>query len=93
MTFPVVLAVFTILFFIYYRSQVEILASGQSFPLFAQTIVLSKQGRFIMACLVSLAVLGSALYIILSRAFPESAEKWAFGAVGTVLGFWLRPEK
>jgi len=39
---------------------------------------------------VTLAVLASALYVILSGGYQESEQKWAFGAVGTVVGFWLR---
>lgn len=38
---------------------------------------------------VSIAVLGAALYVILSDRFPDAQSKWAFGAVGTVLGYWL----
>jgi hypothetical protein len=43
-----------------------------------------------VAALVSFAVLASALYVILSARYDTSSEKWAFGAVGTILGYWLR---
>jgi hypothetical protein len=43
-----------------------------------------------MMVVVSLIVLCSALYIILSRKFDDSAEKWAFGMVGSIVGFWCR---
>ena len=46
-----------------------------------------------MAVFVSLIVLGSAVYIVLSKDYGEPSEKWAFGAIGTIVGFWLRPEK
>ena len=33
----------------------------------------------------------SALYMILSReTYPDAQLKWAFGAVGTVLGYWFK---
>ncbi len=48
--------------------------------------------KVLMIVVVSLTVLGSALYVILSNNYEEGAEKWAFGAAGTVIGFWLRPE-
>jgi hypothetical protein len=47
--------------------------------------------RVLMSVVVSVAVLASGLYIILSQAYGGAAEKWAFGTVGTVVGFWLKP--
>lgn len=49
--------------------------------------------RLGMAVIVSLVVLGSAIYMILSQNYGEASEKWGFGAIGTIIGFWLRPEK
>jgi hypothetical protein len=41
--------------------------------------------------IITLMVLGSALYIILAPGmYPDTQQKWASGAVGTILGFWLR---
>ena len=45
-----------------------------------------------MAILVSLIVVASALYMVLSQDFGTDAEKWAFGSVGTILGYWLSPD-
>ena len=39
---------------------------------------------------ISATVLLAALYIILSGAYPEDYNKWAFGIVGVVVGYWLR---
>lgn len=39
--------------------------------------------------LLSLLVLLSALYVILSKSYNSDSQKWAFGAVGTVLGYWF----
>jgi len=39
---------------------------------------------------VSVVVLIAALYIILSGGYPEDYNKWAFGIVGVVVGYWLR---
>ena len=49
--------------------------------------------RTIMMVVVSVLVLGSSLFIILSGHYDNENQKWAFGAVGTIVGFWLRPEK
>jgi hypothetical protein len=52
--------------------------------------------RLIMAIVVSIVILGAGLYVILATQggqpkYPEGTQKWAFGAVGSVLGFWLKP--
>ena len=46
--------------------------------------------RLIMQPLVSLTILVAALYIILSDRFSPQDKHWAYGAVGTVIGFWLK---
>lgn len=43
-----------------------------------------------MRVLVSLIVLSSALFIILRTGSSDAEQKWAFGVVGTILGYWLR---
>ena len=40
--------------------------------------------------LVTLTVLVCALYIILSKQYEPDQQKWAFGVIGTVLGYWLK---
>ena len=43
-----------------------------------------------MRVVVTLIVLLCALYIILSRHYEADQQKWAFGVIGTVLGYWLK---
>ena len=43
-----------------------------------------------MRVITCLAVLFSALYIILSHNYDAAEQRWAFGAVGTVLGYWFK---
>lgn len=45
--------------------------------------------RAIMQVLVSLAVLGAALYVLLAGGYSETVEKFMTGLIGTVLGYWL----
>jgi hypothetical protein len=47
----------------------------------------------VMMVVVTIVVLAAALYVILSRAYDAGAQKWAFGAIGTIVGFWLKAEK
>jgi hypothetical protein len=45
--------------------------------------------RVAIALVVSLIVLGGSLYVILSKSYGVADQRWAYGAVGTLLGFWL----
>ena len=40
--------------------------------------------------IVSLAILGAVLYMILSKQHAANDTKWACGIVGTVVGYWLK---
>jgi uncharacterized membrane protein len=42
-----------------------------------------------MRIAISLAVLSSSLYVVLSNSYNDETQKWAFGALGTILGAWL----
>jgi hypothetical protein len=42
---------------------------------------------------VSLLLLTAALFAILSDHYQPSTMHWAYAAVGTILGFWLRDER
>jgi len=48
------------------------------------------QVRQFMIVAVSVCVLAASLYIILSRAYDDSAQKWAYGAVGMIVGHWFK---
>jgi hypothetical protein len=43
-----------------------------------------------MKPIVSLIILIVSLYIIVSKAYNSDQEKWAFGSLGTIIGFWLK---
>jgi len=44
----------------------------------------------IVRLVVTVAVLGAGLFIILSGRYDASAEKFATGSIGTILGYWLK---
>lgn len=44
----------------------------------------------LMPAVVTLLVLGASLYVIISGDYEEDYRNWAFGCVGTVLGYWLK---
>jgi len=46
--------------------------------------------EMLMAIVVTLLVATSALYIILSDHYGQDSLKWAYGAIGTVVGYWLK---
>ena len=45
----------------------------------------------IMQILISVGLLTAALYVILSGKYEPDVQKWAFGIIGTIVGYWLKP--
>jgi hypothetical protein len=45
--------------------------------------------KLLGAVAVTVPVLGCALYVIVTPIYREADKKWAYGAMGTLLGFWL----
>lgn len=43
----------------------------------------------LMPIIVSLVLLIAALWVILARRYTPTDRHWAYGAVGTIVGFWL----
>ena len=64
--------------------------AGARAPQVAKRLELAQQfARVVMQIIMSLAVAGVALYVLL-KSPDESLRKWASGALGLVLGYWLR---
>jgi|GEM_PF-2654484 hypothetical protein len=42
-----------------------------------------------MAVGISLVVLAAGLYVVLSKKYSDEVQRWAFGAIGMVVGYWL----
>ena len=47
--------------------------------------------RLVMQIAISSVILGAGLWVILSGHYHADAERWAAGAIGTVMGYWLKP--
>ena len=47
--------------------------------------------RLVMQIAISVVVLGAGLWVILTGHYAAGAERWAAGAIGTVMGYWLKP--
>ena len=47
--------------------------------------------RLAMQIALSVVVLVAGLWVILSGHYRPDAERWASGAIGTVMGYWLKP--
>ncbi len=45
--------------------------------------------KSIVGIIFSFMVLFASLYVILSNDYPEADKKWAYGSVGTILGYWI----
>lgn len=59
-------------------------------PKFARRHVSHDTKPQVMLYFITVCVPLSALYVILARDYDSGTQKWAFGAVGTVTGFWFR---
>ena len=46
--------------------------------------------RLVMQIVISLVILAAGLWVILSKTYEHDTVKWAYGAVGIVIGFWLK---
>jgi hypothetical protein len=44
-----------------------------------------------MIHVITTVLMVASLWIILSSRYDEDVHKWAFGSMGSILGFWLRP--
>ena len=51
--------------------------AAMSYPLVAQLVI-------------SAVLLIAALFVILTKKYPPQDKHWAYGALGTVVGFWLK---
>jgi hypothetical protein len=40
---------------------------------------------------IAVVLLAASLYVILSKQYDASDTHWAYGTIGTLVGFWLRP--
>jgi hypothetical protein len=47
--------------------------------------------RTAMQAGISVVILGAGLWVILSGHYTTDSERWASGAIGTVMGYWLKP--
>ena len=87
---PVFLFIFTVVVLLVLRSAPELLllplpgfhGTGEDLPL---------PVRDVMQIVLSIIVLLAALFVILSKRYPEATAKWAYGSLGTILGYWLSP--
>jgi hypothetical protein len=58
-----------------------------------QSTTISAQTIDLYMPIVITAVIGlAALYIILSKKFETESLKWAYGILGTIVGFWLKSQ-
>jgi hypothetical protein len=62
---------------------------GSTFLYTTNTLTQGSGSREVMQIIISLVILGASLYIILSKKYDDDVQKWAFGAIGTVIGYWL----
>lgn len=45
--------------------------------------------KLVMTFIVTSLVLLCSLFVILAKKYTDADRKWAYGAIGTILGYWL----
>ena len=46
--------------------------------------------HFIVRATISGIILVAALFIILKGTHPDASQEWAYGAIGLIVGYWLK---
>ncbi len=54
-----------------------------------KAIPFGESGSQALPFIISLIILLPAVYIIISGNYTDEVQKWAFGASGTILGYWF----
>lgn len=66
----------------------KVLSPSASYP---KVTLSSGVGHEWMPVAISLLVLTSALFVILAEnSYGDAQQKWAFGVIGTILGYWFK---
>jgi hypothetical protein len=47
-------------------------------------------GGYLMQFVVTLALLSSSLFVILSARYQQKDKNWAYSTIGVIVGFWLK---
>ena len=64
-----------------------------SSPNLSSPLASARQGAFVkeaMQVLLSLILLAASVFVILAKRFGPKDKHWAYGTVGTLIGFWLK---
>ena len=48
------------------------------------------RAKLVIRAAVSFVALGVAFSVLLREGYPDATQKWAYGAIGLVIGYWLR---
>jgi hypothetical protein len=46
--------------------------------------------KLAMQVLISLMALGASLFMVLAKRYAPKEKHWAYGTIGTIIGFWLK---
>jgi hypothetical protein len=69
------------------------LGAGGNLGQMLQLSALKIDVQEIMQVIISIALLASGLFVVLSHEYGATEQHWAYGSMGTVVGFWLRPTR
>lgn len=44
----------------------------------------------VVQVIISVLLLAASVFVILSKSYGEKEQHWAYGTIGTLIGFWLK---
>jgi anaerobic C4-dicarboxylate transporter len=44
----------------------------------------------VVQVIISVLLLAASIFVILSKKYAEKEQHWAYGTIGTLIGFWLK---
>ncbi len=86
---PIVAIAFAVYYLLLPKTQAGIQAAVGARPLLRFVVPANENVRLIMAVIVTVLVLPTALYIILCHSCSEEDRNHAWEAIATILAFWL----
>lgn len=101
MSFPFEMTIFTLAFLVLHRAWASLETkpvkvappAGSTAAGVLRASQQSRRTRHRLSLAVSVFVLLAALYVVISHHYGQAQQKWAYAAVGAILGFWLKPEE
>ena len=100
MSFPIIVFAVTVAYFFIEATRIASLQLRFSGPRQPERRQSERRRRelfdwkdAVIRAAVSLVTMSAAIFIVLSPTYSPQDKHWAYGTLGTILGYWLKPSK